>query len=180
MTRRSESRGVTRRDFLTRSGSCAAHLALAASFMPRLARARWAAPRPGAVVVAREPFGNLEKVSDGVWALISTPLNRDSTTVSNGGIVVGDIVPVPADLAAARGVVTGNGTELDAGHGRDVMGHPFAALAWLLSHFSSRGRTVPAGSLVMTGSLVPTRFADAGTDYRFDVTGLGAVALSVL
>src|SRR6201999_2914136 len=29
------------------------------------------------------------KVSDGVWALISTPLNGDNTTVSNGGIIVG-------------------------------------------------------------------------------------------
>jgi 2-keto-4-pentenoate hydratase len=97
----------------------------------------------------------------------------------NGGIVVGDFVPVPADLAAAHGVLRGNGTDLDEGHARDVMGHPFAALAWLLTHLSSRGRTVPAGSLVMTGSLVPTRFADAGTDYRFEVVGVGAVALSV-
>ena len=40
-------------------------------------------------VVAREPFGNLERITDGVWALVSTPLNGDSTTVSNGGIIVG-------------------------------------------------------------------------------------------
>jgi glyoxylase-like metal-dependent hydrolase (beta-lactamase superfamily II) len=89
MTQRSDRPlDITRRDFLARSGSCAAHLALAASIMPRAARMRWAASTPGAVV-AREPFGNLEKVSDGVWALISTPLNNDNTTVSNGGIIVG-------------------------------------------------------------------------------------------
>jgi glyoxylase-like metal-dependent hydrolase (beta-lactamase superfamily II) len=39
--------------------------------------------------VAREPFGSLEKVADGVWALISTPLNGDRTTISNGGIIAG-------------------------------------------------------------------------------------------
>lgn len=79
---------LSRRDFLAQSGSCAAHLALAASVMPHAARTAWAT-RPMGTVVAREPFGSLEKVSDGVFALISTPLGGDSTTVSNGGIIVG-------------------------------------------------------------------------------------------
>lgn len=72
---------------MQQSGSCAAHLALAAPFMPQLARRLWA--NGTAPVVAREPFGNLEKVADGVWALVSTPFNNDRTTVSNGGIIVG-------------------------------------------------------------------------------------------
>ena len=72
---------------MQQSGSCAAHLALAAPFMPRIARELWA--NGNRSIVAREPFGNLEKVADGVWALISTPLNNDRTTVSNGGIIVG-------------------------------------------------------------------------------------------
>ncbi|MDB4891375.1 MAG: beta-lactamase domain protein, partial [Gemmatimonadetes bacterium] len=38
---------------------------------------------------AREPFGALEKVADGVWALVSTPLGGDRTTLSNGGIIAG-------------------------------------------------------------------------------------------
>jgi glyoxylase-like metal-dependent hydrolase (beta-lactamase superfamily II) len=62
-------------------------LALAASFMPDAARRMWDT-RTGHTV-AREPFGSLEKVADGVWALISTPLAGDRTTVSNGGIIVG-------------------------------------------------------------------------------------------
>lgn len=37
-----------------------------------------------------EPWGRLEKVADGVWALISTPFDkRDFTTVCNGGIIAG-------------------------------------------------------------------------------------------
>lgn len=78
----------TRRQFLAESGSCAAHLALAAIAMPSARRLLWARNAFGPVV-ASEPFGNLEKVSDGVWALISTPLAGDRTTVSNGGIVAG-------------------------------------------------------------------------------------------
>jgi glyoxylase-like metal-dependent hydrolase (beta-lactamase superfamily II) len=79
---------VSRRDFLAQSGSCAAHLALAAVAMPRAARLLWARNAYGPIVAA-EPFGNLEKVSDGVWALISTPLTGDRTTLSNGGIIAG-------------------------------------------------------------------------------------------
>jgi len=76
-----------RRQFFAQSGSCAAHLALAVGVMPSAARALWSTP--SSPVVAREPFGNLERVAEGVWALISTPLGGDSTTVSNGGIIVG-------------------------------------------------------------------------------------------
>jgi glyoxylase-like metal-dependent hydrolase (beta-lactamase superfamily II) len=79
---------VTRREFLVQSGSCAAHLALVAAAFPPAARSRW----PGASIgteVAREPFGSLEKAADGVWALVSTPLSGDRTTLSNGGIVAG-------------------------------------------------------------------------------------------
>ncbi|MBL8960781.1 MAG: MBL fold metallo-hydrolase [Gemmatimonadetes bacterium] len=77
-----------RRAFLHEALSCAGHLALASAAMPLLARRAWAAPR-GARVVAVEPFGRLEMVADGVWALVSTPLAGDMTTVANGGIVAG-------------------------------------------------------------------------------------------
>ena len=79
---------ITRREFLGQSGSCAAHLALAAVAMPPALRNAWALS-PRGTVVAREPWGNLEKVADGVWAMISTPLNGNNTTVSNGGIIAG-------------------------------------------------------------------------------------------
>jgi len=79
---------ISRRDFLAQSGSCAAHLALAGAVMPRAAKALWTRPSIG-TVVAREPFGNLEKISDGVWAMVSTPFNSDRTTLSNGGIIAG-------------------------------------------------------------------------------------------
>lgn len=79
---------IDRRAFLAHTGSCAAHLALAASCMPLLARVAWAQTSNGSVV-AREPFGNLEKVAEGVWAMISTPLAGDRTTLSNGGIIAG-------------------------------------------------------------------------------------------
>jgi glyoxylase-like metal-dependent hydrolase (beta-lactamase superfamily II) len=74
---------LPRRDFV----ACAAHLALAGLALPAWRRsAPW---RPAGRVVAREPFGALERVADGVWALVSTPFAGDRTTLSNGGLVAG-------------------------------------------------------------------------------------------
>ncbi len=79
---------TSRREFLRHTGSCAAHLAFAATLLPPAARATWAR-RPAGPVVAQEPFGRLEAVAPGVWALISTPLSGDRTTLSNGGLIAG-------------------------------------------------------------------------------------------
>ncbi len=77
----------TRRQFLAQAGSCAAHLSAAAVLLPSL-RTRWPGPALGRVVAA-EPFARLEQVAEGVWALISTPLGGDFTTICNGGLIAG-------------------------------------------------------------------------------------------
>ncbi|MDE3153079.1 MAG: MBL fold metallo-hydrolase [Gemmatimonadota bacterium] len=79
---------ISRREFLAKSGTCAAHLALAAAVSPRLLREVWAR-QPAGPVVATEPWARIEQVGDGIWALVSTPLGGDYTTVSNGGIIAG-------------------------------------------------------------------------------------------
>jgi glyoxylase-like metal-dependent hydrolase (beta-lactamase superfamily II) len=55
-------------------------------------------------VSAQESFGRLEEVGEGLFALISTPLTGDYTTVSNGGIIAGrDGVLVVEALQTAEG-----------------------------------------------------------------------------
>ena len=81
--------GHSRRDFLRLSGSCGAHLALAGVWAPRTVRDLFAA-RPRGAVQAVEPWGRIEEVGEGVWAVVSTPMKeRDFTTLSNGGIIAG-------------------------------------------------------------------------------------------
>lgn len=48
-----------------------------------------AAARRSAEIVAREPFGSLERIGDGIWALVSSPLSGDRTTLGNGGLLAG-------------------------------------------------------------------------------------------
>ncbi len=77
----------SRRDFVRTTTSCATHLGLMAAAAPWMPRRLWAQERYP--VVAREPWGRIEEIAGGVWALVSTPLEGDRTTLCNGGIVAG-------------------------------------------------------------------------------------------
>jgi len=79
---------IPRRDFLAGASSCAAHLALLGLIAPRPWRWTRRAALQG-TVVAREAFGYLERVGEGIWALVSTPLDGARQTVANGGLIAG-------------------------------------------------------------------------------------------
>jgi 2-keto-4-pentenoate hydratase len=97
----------------------------------------------------------------------------------NGGIVLGDFTPSFPDLAAIEAVVSVDSEIIDRGFGRDVLGHPFHSVAWLATHLAARGSRLRAGDVVMTGSVVTTKFPDRFTQYHYELTGCGAVDLTV-
>jgi glyoxylase-like metal-dependent hydrolase (beta-lactamase superfamily II) len=130
---------INRRQFLAQSTTCAAHLALAASAMPLTARLTWAR-NPLGDLVAREPFGNLEKIADGVWAFISTPLGGDRTTVSNGGIIAGRDAVI-----AVEGFQTPAGAQWLAGKARELTGRWPTHI--VLTHYHSDHANGVAGYL---------------------------------
>ena len=81
---------MNRREFLQLGGTCAAHLGLMGGASVLLNAQ--AMSKPAHTVVAEEPWGRLERIADGVWALVSTPLSGGANamrTFSNGGIVAG-------------------------------------------------------------------------------------------
>jgi 2-keto-4-pentenoate hydratase len=100
----------------------------------------------------------------------------------NAGIVLG--APVPdwstIDLATARGVMVINDAVVGQGYGRDVMGHPLEALVWLVNMLATRGKSLTPGMIVMTGSIVATKFVHPGDTARLAVDGLGEVRLNVV
>ena len=61
----------------------------------------------------------------------------------------------------------------------DVLGHPFHSVAWLATHLAAQGSRLRAGDIVMTGSVVTTKFPDRSTRYHYELTGRGAVELSI-
>ena len=82
-----DHRSYTRREFLDRTTSCAAHMGAMAAASPLWLRGLWTR-QERFPVVASEPWGRLEEISEGIWGLVSNPL-QDRATLCNGGIVAG-------------------------------------------------------------------------------------------
>ena len=97
----------------------------------------------------------------------------------NAGAVLGAFSGSWENLDAATGIVRVNGQEIDRGYGRDVLGHPFVPLTWLANHLAEAGGALRAGDVVLTGSLIPTRFPKEAGAFHFDLAGIGAVELTV-
>jgi 2-oxo-3-hexenedioate decarboxylase/2-keto-4-pentenoate hydratase len=95
----------------------------------------------------------------------------------DAGCVLG--APIAAwrdiDLGAVSGVTLINGVEVGRGVGRDVMGHPFEALAWLANSLARRGQSLKAGEFVFTGSVVETKWLNPGDHVVMRMEGLGEV-----
>ena len=83
------------------------------------------------------------------------------------------------DLGAVRGVATINGQVVGEGRGADALGHPFNAVAWVADHLAAHGRGLLRGNVVITGSLVASKFLNPGDVVRFSVEALGEVELRV-
>jgi 2-keto-4-pentenoate hydratase len=114
-------------------------------------------------------------------ALPANPLMLAADNAWNEGAVLG--APVRdwrgVDLAALQGIATINAAKVGSGHGRDVMGHPLDALAWLANNLAARGLGLWRGDVVITGSLVTSKFPKAGDLVRFEAAELGSVELFV-
>ena len=119
----------SRRTFVKHTVSCGAHLSLMAAASPWLARSLWAAQELFPVV-AREPWGRLERVADGVWALVSTPLEGARATLCNGGIVAGR-----AGVLVVEAFQTDEGARWMAEQARDLTGR--SATHVVLTHYHS-------------------------------------------
>ena len=99
----------------------------------------------------------------------------------NAGIVLGEPVTdwQDIDLVAASGAMTINGQPAGEGRGGDVLGHPLEALAWLANNLAERGKSLQKDMIVMTGSIVSTKFLNRGDEVHFGIDTLGEVRLTV-
>ena len=72
-----------------------------------------------------------------------------------------------------------NGSVVGSGFGRDLMGHPFDALAWLANEALRRGEALRKGEIAILGSLVTSRFPAVGDQLGFSLEGFAPIHLSV-
>lgn len=109
------------------------------------------------------------------------PLMLIADNAWNEGAVLGKPVREwrDIDLGALSGVAKVNGKKVGEGRGRDVMGHPLEALTWVANNLAARGLGLWRSDVVITGSLVTTKYPKAGDVIRFETEALGAVELTV-
>ena len=105
-----------------------------------------------------------------------------ATNISNAGIVLGSPVADwrKVDLAASRASMTINGELVGEGHGSDVMGHPLEPLVWLANMLAIRGKSITAGTVVITGSIVTPKFLNSGDVATVAIEGIGEARLKVI
>jgi 2-oxo-3-hexenedioate decarboxylase/2-keto-4-pentenoate hydratase len=110
------------------------------------------------------------------WRTTDTP-----TLIADDFFAAGCVLGEPVyaddvgDIAATIGRTTINQVEVGRGIGKDVMGHPLNALAWLANTLAARGIALKAGEIVLTGSLVETKWLNRGDEATIDVSGLGKI-----
>jgi 2-keto-4-pentenoate hydratase len=84
------------------------------------------------------------------------------------------------DLAAIPGRVAVDGLERAAGHGRDLLGYPLAALAWLAgSPTAAAFGGLKAGQVVMLGSVTPPIWLDRPCHVSVAFEGLGEATVTL-
>ena len=88
-----------RRDSFLKPAGCGAYLLGALALAPAGVRTRFANQEAGRIV-SSEPFSRLEELGEGIWALVSTPL-QERTTLSNGGITAGSDGVLIGEVARA-------------------------------------------------------------------------------
>ena len=176
-------RGI-RRNGAKVKGSDFVHLGVESELAVRLSRPLPAGPAP----VTRADVAAVVLEIAAAFELIEDR-NADYSTLDwlwmaadnswHAGLVLGPAID-PRDVADLAGVLAIDGADVDRGSTRDVLGHPYDAVAWLANHLKARGKRIEPGYWISTGSIATIRFAEVGRKYRFTIAGLPPVEMEAV
>lgn len=94
---------------------------------------------------------------------------------SAAGFVLGRESPVTSDLTLTGCVLEKNGDMVDTAAGAAVMDDPAEAMAWFVRKLSQRGRSLPAGSVVLAGAWTAAVPMESGDEVRATFDHYGSV-----
>jgi 2-keto-4-pentenoate hydratase len=99
----------------------------------------------------------------------------------NKGMVLGEATSPSAfgDLRGLPGRLLVNGEPVASGSSDDVMNGPLWVLAWVARFAHEAGAPLQPGQWIMTGSIIPTKFAAIGDTYSFQLGTLSPVTVTI-
>ena len=125
-----------------------------------------------AIEIVERRYGDL--------AALGTP-----TLIADQVFHAGGVLGAPAsdwrslDLGALRGELRVDGSPRGAGHGRDLLGHPLEALAWLAGSGAAREfGGLRAGQVIWLGSVTPPIWLEGPCLVEVEFNGLGKVSVT--
>ncbi len=101
-----------------------------------------------------------------VWTLVADDFFQAACVLS-------DECRDPVDPFAVRGRMSINGEPVGGGTGRDILGDPLAALAWLANARIREDRLLKAGEFVFLGSMARTQWVSPGDRVTAALDGIG-------
>ncbi len=137
---------------------------------PRMVRERTAEIRPAFDVLGLAHGEPPEGVAD----VIRTNGSTAACVLGGSGLPARTCDPVDVQVVLYR-----EGCTIARGAGRDVMGDPCAAVAWLANHLARSNQRVTAGQVVLSGSMTAPVAVESGDALEADFGPLGRVAVRV-
>lgn len=109
-----------------------------------------------------------------------TLVDTVADNASSASLICGPWKPLSdaPDLAAVTAELLIGGEQVAVGSGREVLGHPAAAVAWLANALSAFGTTLEPGHLVLPGAMTTAPFVAAGQKIEARFSALGSVSVN--
>src|SRR5699024_4660711 len=106
-----------------------------------------------------------------------TVIDTIADNAALGAVVRGDreFDPASFDLSWVGAKLRINGEIVETGVSGAVLGHPADSAAWLANRFAEQGETIPAGSLLLSGSFTRPLPVAAGDTVVAEYQGMGEV-----
>ncbi len=94
--------------------------------------------------------------------------------VNNTSVILGEWQPLPSDFNR-KITITSHEEVIEEGNVAEIV-NPLESVYWLAQAMARQQRTIPAGSIIITGNLMTVRFPSAGDQFTFALEGLGSVS----
>ena len=136
-----------------------------------------------AIEIVDDRYVKFEERVPGPYVWVADDFFGAGVVVAEHGAIRGRGGLDALDLSAVQGEMRINGERVGSGFGRDIInGHPLEALVWLANKTAElrppsddQSRPLlPAGHIVMLGSVVQTKWVQAGDIVTVNVDGLGS------